>query len=99
MCILNASAGEGFALILHELATNATKYGSLRKQSGKVFVRWSQTPGSPEELYFTWCERGGPPASPPKHKGFGTMLLEVAMPTTDTLPRFEYAAEGIPSTS
>jgi two-component sensor histidine kinase len=91
---LTANMAQGFALILHELATNAAKHGALRVPSGTVTVQWSQKEGSPPALIFRWRERGGPAARPPKRKGFGTMLLEVAVPSTGAPPRFEYSAEG-----
>jgi two-component sensor histidine kinase len=45
-------------------------------------------------LFFRWSERGGPSASPPKRKGFGTKLLEIAVASAEAPPRFEYSAEG-----
>jgi two-component sensor histidine kinase len=91
---LNAQAAQGFALIMHELATNAAKYGALSTQMGTVSVRWSMegNPGSPT-VAFQWQERGGPPVIPPTQKGFGTLLLEHAV-AHDHPPRFEYAPEG-----
>jgi two-component sensor histidine kinase len=91
---LSASNAQGFALILHELATNAAKYGALSRPTGTITVQWSQEACSVPVLIFRWRERGGPPAMPPKSKGFGTMLLEVAVASTDAPPRFEYSAEG-----
>jgi two-component sensor histidine kinase len=90
---LDATTAQGFALILHELATNAAKYGALSRPTGTVTVQWSREARS-AALTFRWMERGGPPASPPKHRGFGTKLLEVAVATGDTPPRFEYSADG-----
>jgi two-component sensor histidine kinase len=91
---LGASTAQGFALILHELATNAVKHGALSRPGGTVTVEWSEEKGSSSSLVFCWRERGGPPASVPTHKGFGTKLLEVAVPTIDAPPRFEYSREG-----
>lgn len=91
---LNANAAQGFALILQELATNAAKYGALSGPSGTIRVEWAREACSPDALVFRWRERGGPPASPPKRKGFGTMLLEVAVPSADAPPRFEYSRDG-----
>jgi two-component sensor histidine kinase len=91
---LGASAAQGFALILHELATNAVKHGALSRPGGTVTVQWSMKGGTYPSLVFCWRERGGPPASVPKHKGFGTKLLEVAVPSVDAAPRFEYSVEG-----
>jgi chemotaxis family two-component system sensor kinase Cph1 len=60
-------------LALHELATNATKYGALSCPEGRVSVQWDV-----EESKFRleWQESGGPPVAPPVQKGFGSRLLE-----------------------
>jgi len=63
----------GLALALHELATNATKYGALSRPEGTVSVDWGVRDGM---LQLDWRERGGPPVTPPNHKGFGSRLLE-----------------------
>lgn len=61
-----------FALIIHELATNAAKYGSLSVETGMLHIAWTCTD---ERLILTWRETGGPPiAGPPKSEGFGTLL-------------------------
>ena len=68
---LKAGVAQGFALIVHELATNAVKYGALTANSGNVSVRWSLNAGVEEPtVSFTWEEIGGPPAAPPEHRGF-----------------------------
>ena len=90
---LRAGIAQGFALVLHELGTNATKHGALRQPTGKVSVLWSEEPGPPPLLRFRWSERGGSPASPPLHRGFGTKLLEMAV-AGDEPPRFDYSAKG-----
>lgn len=91
---LDATTAQGFALVLHELATNAAKHGALSSSAGTVTVQWSRETDPSAVLTFQWIERGGPPASPPKRRGFGTKLLEIAVTTGDTPPRFEYSAEG-----
>lgn len=65
------------SMTLHELATNATKYGALSNDAGTVRVNWTVAPfdGS-GELELTWTEQGGPPVSPPTRKGFGTRLIQ-----------------------
>jgi PAS domain S-box-containing protein len=93
--LLRSNAVQGFALVLHELATNAAKHGALSVAEGRVSVRWSVEDSAPEpSLVFQWQERGGPPATPPLQKGFGSVLLEYALSTPDCPPRFDYAAEG-----
>jgi two-component sensor histidine kinase len=92
---LNASAAQGFALIMHELATNATKHGSLTSNTGTVAVRWwlDTSPAEPA-VVFQWQERGGPSATPPMHTGFGSVLLKHALANSGCPPRFDYAPEG-----
>lgn len=91
---LNPNAAQGFALIMHELATNAAKHGAMTTDSGTVSVRWSVDASSEPALLFRWQERGGPPAMPPKRKGFGTVLLERAVATAGEPPHFGYSPEG-----
>jgi two-component sensor histidine kinase len=61
------------SLALHELATNATKYGALSRPEGRVTVQWGVREGM---LHLGWEESGGPPVAPPTRKGFGRRLLE-----------------------
>lgn len=61
------------SLALHELATNATKYGALSCPQGRVSLEWSVQANS---LHLNWEESGGPPVAPPSKKGFGSRLLE-----------------------
>jgi two-component sensor histidine kinase len=60
------------ALLLHELATNAAKYGALSSSFGKISVEWSYTDG---ELNLEWRETKGPAITTPSHRGFGTRLF------------------------
>ena len=64
-------------MAVHELCTNAIKYGALSNETGHVEVRWAiVTEGDGGRLRLTWRERGGPPVSPPKKRGFGTRMIE-----------------------
>jgi PAS domain S-box-containing protein len=66
----------GLALALHELATNAVKYGALSAPGGKVSVHWTLTPHGTGELFsMVWKETGGPPVSPPQMEGFGGKVI------------------------
>ena len=68
------------ALVLHELATNATKHGALSNDEGQVSVAWSVLgTGEGARFLFEWRETGGPPVVPPERKGFGTSLLNIAI--------------------
>jgi two-component sensor histidine kinase len=84
---LSPQAAQNFALAVHELATNAAKYGALSVPQGKVTIGW--TIGA-EKLNFRWQEREGPPVAFPRRKGFGTTLLSATL--GDGLTQFP--AEG-----
>lgn len=73
---LPPQTGIPLRLVIHELATNATKYGALSVATGMVQVKWTvdEAAGSPQ-LELEWRESGGPPVSPPARKGFGTTLI------------------------
>ena len=64
------------ALALHELATNAAKYGALAGPEGRVTIRWSAEAG---RFHFAWQEAGGPPVQAPLSRGFGTRMMERAL--------------------
>jgi PAS domain S-box-containing protein len=74
--MLTANVAQNFALVLHELATNAVKYGSLSVGEGAVAVTWRlvESPVG-RALQFEWRESLGPPATPPKRRGFGSTLI------------------------
>jgi PAS domain S-box-containing protein len=63
-------------MCLHELATNAAKYGALSNSSGHVHVRWESLEGENRRISLSWQENGGPPVTPPTRKGFGSLLIE-----------------------
>jgi two-component sensor histidine kinase len=70
---LAPDAGQSIALAVHELATNAVKYGALSHSSGSLSVDWRV---SAEGLILSWAEAGGPPVSgPPERKGFGMQVI------------------------
>lgn len=71
---LNEQQTLGLTLAIHELATNAWKYGSLSGPSGRVDIVWAL--GHERQFTFDWLETGGPPASAPTRRGFGSRLLE-----------------------
>lgn len=65
------------AMALHELSTNAIKYGALSSELGTVAVTWTVSRGDARpRLRFEWKEHGGPTVAPPKHRGFGTRMIE-----------------------
>ena len=75
---LTPAAALAFGMAIHELATNAVKYGSLSVAEGTVSIGWRVEPSSEHRgwLALDWVERGGPPAKPPLQAGFGTMLIQ-----------------------
>lgn len=77
---LGPRAALSLSLLLHELATNAVKYGSLSREGGTVAIAWRVSPGDDGEvLTFDWCETGGPPARKPSRKGFGSRLMQMGL--------------------
>lgn len=72
--VLNPRATNSLTLALHELATNALKFGALSVEGGRIEVRWRLLDDGGFEL--TWLEKGGPSVSPPTHQGFGSTLLQ-----------------------
>ncbi|UTP39642.1 GAF domain-containing protein [Phenylobacterium sp. LH3H17] len=65
------------SMALHELATNAAKYGALSTADGQVSIAWDLLRGArSRRLRLTWTETGGPPVAPPPRRGFGTRLIE-----------------------
>ena len=71
--LLTPAAALAFNLVLHELVCNAVKYGALSTLDGCTHIDWQrQDNGS---LTFCWKERGGPPVTPPTHKGFGSVVI------------------------
>ncbi len=87
---LDSDKSLAVAMALHELATNAVKYGALSNLSGRIMIAW-EVLGNPARVKLHWKERGGPPVKPPKHKGFGSRLLQHALggdpPKMDFDPR------------
>jgi two-component sensor histidine kinase len=72
--LLTTNTAQAIAVTLHELATNAAKYGSLSVPKGQVEVTWSRA--THERLVLHWIETGGPPAKEPTREGFGTAVIE-----------------------
>jgi two-component sensor histidine kinase len=66
------------ALALHELATNAAKYGALSSLAGSLDLSWQERA---DGLELNWCERSGVPVSPPTHRGFGTKSVIASIET------------------
>lgn len=76
---LNLAARQALtlAMCIHELATNAMKYGALSQSGGTVEIRWDAEPRDDENYFrLTWIERNGPPVAAPERRGFGSLLIE-----------------------
>ncbi|HZZ31138.1 MAG TPA: PAS domain-containing protein, partial [Phenylobacterium sp.] len=91
---LSPAAAQALAMALHELATNAAKYGSLSKPQGQVAVSWTRTGGGP--LLLRWSESGGPLVATPSRRGLGTAMLARALAgPLGGSSRLEWRAEGL----
>jgi PAS domain S-box-containing protein len=92
--LLEPVAAQAMAVALHELATNAAKYGALSVSHGQVQVTWSRDPEG--RLVLRWSETGGPPVTPPTRRGFGTRVLEtIIQHQLNGEIRREWRAEGL----
>jgi PAS domain S-box-containing protein len=91
---LETGQAQPFALLFHELTTNAVKYGALSAPSGTVEVLWTKQDGG--ALTINWIERGGPPIEPPKGRGFGMRVIdEVVGRQLRGQARFDWAPGGL----
>ncbi len=95
--MLNPKAAQNFTLVVHELATNAAKYGALSEPAGKGDVRWSiDDVDDAPRFAFVWQERDGPQVSPRTHRGFGSLVLErVITQDFKVPPTVDFAPEGL----
>ena len=91
------SAVVPFSLVLHELATNAAKYGALSSSAGRARVSWKSYRGENGErrFKFKWEEVGGPRVAPPNRSGFGTLLMKRAFADVEGQSRLTHAPEGL----
>ncbi|WP_311970791.1 HWE histidine kinase domain-containing protein [Pseudomonas baltica] len=76
--VLDARAYSVMALVLHELATNAAKYGALSRAGGKLSIKWTIDAGGACDI--AWLESGGPTVRPPSRSGFGSVLIDRSIP-------------------
>ena len=90
--LLSPQQAQNFCLALHELATNAAKYGALSKASGKLDLSWTlASKGGNRLLQFKWRETGGPRVRAPTRRGFGTSLIKATFAGV----RLDFAADGL----
>jgi two-component sensor histidine kinase len=91
---LKPQSAQLMAMLLHELTTNAVKYGALSVSTGCVRVEWSLGPNG--KFVLRWTEMGGPTVTPPTHQGFGTRLLDQALSVQlNGKSRFDWREKGL----
>jgi two-component sensor histidine kinase len=91
---LTERAAVDFAMLVHELATNAAKYGALSVLDGIVTLSWTRQPDD-GPLAVTWTERGGPPVTPPERRGLGSQLLESVSVCGHAVGTLDYRPAGL----
>jgi PAS domain S-box-containing protein len=94
---LHPRLAESLGMALHELATNAAKFGALSVHDGRISATWRVTHEAQRSLLdFDWVESDGPPVGPPQRKGFGARLLELVLPEQiRAQTHIDYAPEGV----
>jgi PAS domain S-box-containing protein len=93
--MLSPQAALHTGLVLHELATNAYKYGALSNPRGSLSLRWMVRTESQRKLYLQWQERGGPAVTVPQTRGFGSTLIEKSLDAHGGTASIHYEAEGL----
>ena len=95
--MMTAAAAQAIGMSIHELATNAGKYGALSGEDGRVEVDWSLSQEDGCQLFsISWRENGGPPVTPPSRRGFGSVVLcRIAKESLDADAGLEYAPGGL----
>jgi PAS domain S-box-containing protein len=91
--LLAQDAAQTIAVAIHELATNAAKYGSLSREEGRVDVAWSRTEDG--RLVIRWIETGGPHVYTPSHRGFGTRVIDNMIRGLKGGASFNWRPEGL----
>ncbi len=93
---ITPAAAQGIGMALHELATNAAKYGALSNSTGRVTINWQIVAHDPPEFLMTWTEEGGPPVEAPNHSGFGQMVIgRMVEAAINGRAKIEYRESGL----
>jgi len=94
--MLEAQVALHLALVLHELGTNARKYGALSSPLGRVSARWeTRSAANGARLVLDWRESGGPKVKPPTARGFGSMLIDQSLQTHGGIVSVSYPEAGL----
>ena len=91
--LLEPDIAQAVAVTLHELATNAAKYGALSTAGGHIDLKWSHEANGC--LNLRWTETGGPAVGPPTRRGFGGRIIERMIAQLKGESRFDWRAEGL----
>jgi PAS domain S-box-containing protein len=91
--LLEPNSAQAIAVTLHELATNAAKYGALSATEGQIEVKWSHTADG--RLILLWTETGGPPVKTPTRQGFGGKVINAMIEQLKGTTRFDWRPEGL----
>jgi PAS domain S-box-containing protein len=91
--VLEPTAAQAIAVVLHELATNASKYGALSNAKGQIRLTWSRSEDG--KLALRWTEVGGPSVKAPQRKGFGSRLIEGTISPLGGNVLFDWRSEGL----
>jgi len=95
LLVLDAQEGLHLALVLHELATNARKYGALSVPDGRLSVTWQMRTNGGRKLLLLWKESGGPKCSAPRERGFGSTLIEQTLRAHGGEAIVHYSTNGV----
>lgn len=94
--MLTAAASQAIGMALHELSTNAAKYGALSNSAGEVLIDWQASAGPNPVFSMSWVEAGGPPAEAPTRTGFGrTVIKRLVEVTVGGTVEIDYASKGL----
>ncbi|MGB7003602.1 MAG: sensor histidine kinase, partial [Pseudolabrys sp.] len=91
--LLEPDVAQAIAITLHELATNAAKYGALAVPEGQVELKWSHDANG--RLHLRWTESNGPKVQEPTHKGFGGRITEQMIAQRSGKMHFDWLADGL----
>ena len=95
--LLNSTATQAIGMALHELSTNAAKYGALSDDAGQIAIGWRYKSSDTEPmLEMDWIERGGPPVEAPRSRGFGSIVIEKMLSQRlNAVVHLSFEAEGL----